>query len=379
MRIAATPTPSSPSPTPSSPAATSGGNECHGWMGVKFQSHPRDEPSQIIVHVRMLDNEAGLQQEALGIVGVNLLHGAFFEHHEPEQPDREPARPADHRAHRDRHDPVQGHRVPLGRQPADGAQAGPARAQRRGHVRARPRGAAAERGPAQEGDPGRARLVPPAHRGQHRHAGHGAREVRGRPGQRGPRDPGPDRADHAQPARRRQGRRPPRLPGPRRPARRVREDRADLRLRRVPPPGRLPGLAHRRADRHRDGRAEPDRPVRRGQPHPAARRHPGELRTAVQERPQAVRLPDAQGRGHGHGRERHRRGRSCSRCTTTWPGAAASSTWTTTTPDYLPILSRDVLRRIAAGDTAWEKMVPVEVAELIKKRSFFGYHRSQDD
>ena len=62
-----------------------GGNECHGWMGVKFQSRPRDEPSQIIIHVRMLDNEAGLQQEALGIVGVNLLHGAFFEHHEPEQ------------------------------------------------------------------------------------------------------------------------------------------------------------------------------------------------------------------------------------------------------------------------------------------------------
>ncbi len=62
-----------------------GGNECHGWMGVKFQAHPRDEPSQIIVHVRMLDIEASLQQEALGIVGVNLLHGAFFEHHEPDQ------------------------------------------------------------------------------------------------------------------------------------------------------------------------------------------------------------------------------------------------------------------------------------------------------
>jgi hypothetical protein len=62
-----------------------GGNECHGWMGVKFQAHPRDEPSQIILHVRMLDVEAGLQQEALGIVGVNLLHGAFFEHHEPDQ------------------------------------------------------------------------------------------------------------------------------------------------------------------------------------------------------------------------------------------------------------------------------------------------------
>src|ERR1700755_2980228 len=61
-----------------------GGNECHGWMGVKFQAHPRDEPSQIIVHVRMLDIEAALQQEALGIVGVNLLYGAFFEHHEPD-------------------------------------------------------------------------------------------------------------------------------------------------------------------------------------------------------------------------------------------------------------------------------------------------------
>src|SRR4051812_2723881 len=62
-----------------------GTNECHGWMGVKFQSHARDEPSQIILHVRMLDAEASLQQEALGIVGVNLLYGAFFLHHEPEQ------------------------------------------------------------------------------------------------------------------------------------------------------------------------------------------------------------------------------------------------------------------------------------------------------
>ncbi|MDQ1485077.1 MAG: hypothetical protein QOJ62_770 [Actinomycetota bacterium] len=61
-----------------------GGNECHGWMGVKFQSHPHDEPSQIVLHVRMLDTEAELQQEALGIVGVNLLHAAFFQHHEPD-------------------------------------------------------------------------------------------------------------------------------------------------------------------------------------------------------------------------------------------------------------------------------------------------------
>lgn len=61
-----------------------GNNECHGWMGLKFQAHPRDEPSQIILHVRMLDLDASLQQEAIGVVGINLLHGAFFLHHEPE-------------------------------------------------------------------------------------------------------------------------------------------------------------------------------------------------------------------------------------------------------------------------------------------------------
>jgi len=61
-----------------------GTNECHGWMGVKYQAHPRDEDSQIVLHVRMLDHENGLQQEALGIVGVNLLYAAFFLHHQPE-------------------------------------------------------------------------------------------------------------------------------------------------------------------------------------------------------------------------------------------------------------------------------------------------------
>jgi len=62
-----------------------GNRECHGWMGVKFQSHPRDEASRILIHVRMLDRENAQQQEALGILGVNLLYGAFFHFHEPEQ------------------------------------------------------------------------------------------------------------------------------------------------------------------------------------------------------------------------------------------------------------------------------------------------------
>ena len=62
-----------------------GTSECHGWMGIRFQAYPRDEESQIIIHVRMLDTDNAGQQEALGIVGVNLIYGAFFLHHEPDQ------------------------------------------------------------------------------------------------------------------------------------------------------------------------------------------------------------------------------------------------------------------------------------------------------
>jgi len=62
-----------------------GTNECHGWMGMKFQSRVNDEPSQIVMHIRMLDEEASAQQEALGIVGVNLCYGAFFLSHVPEE------------------------------------------------------------------------------------------------------------------------------------------------------------------------------------------------------------------------------------------------------------------------------------------------------
>jgi len=62
-----------------------GTNDCHGWMGVRFQSHPCDEDSQILIHVRMLDTENALQQEAIGITGVNLLFGAFNLNHEPEK------------------------------------------------------------------------------------------------------------------------------------------------------------------------------------------------------------------------------------------------------------------------------------------------------
>jgi hypothetical protein len=54
-----------------------GTNECHGWVGIKLQLQPGDEPSDIVIHVRMLDSENRLQSEALGILGVNLIHSAF--------------------------------------------------------------------------------------------------------------------------------------------------------------------------------------------------------------------------------------------------------------------------------------------------------------
>jgi len=60
-------------------------NESHGWLGVRFQSEKnRGDSNQIIIHVRMLDEANVDQQEALGVIGVNLLYGAFY-HHRPEE------------------------------------------------------------------------------------------------------------------------------------------------------------------------------------------------------------------------------------------------------------------------------------------------------
>ncbi len=51
--------------------------ECHGWLGIRLQLRPKSEPDDIIIHVRMLDETNLEQQEALGILGVNLIHGAL--------------------------------------------------------------------------------------------------------------------------------------------------------------------------------------------------------------------------------------------------------------------------------------------------------------
>ena len=56
----------------------------HGWMGIRFQTQPHAPPNEIILHFRMLDHENVRQQEALGIMGVNLVHGARYLADQPE-------------------------------------------------------------------------------------------------------------------------------------------------------------------------------------------------------------------------------------------------------------------------------------------------------
>ncbi len=54
-----------------------------GWMGVRFQDAPGGETSDIIIHFAMSDLETVNQQEAVGILGVNLIHAAFYYNHDP--------------------------------------------------------------------------------------------------------------------------------------------------------------------------------------------------------------------------------------------------------------------------------------------------------
>ena len=55
-----------------------GTNECQGWIGLRFQAEPGGEANTIILHINMLDDTAIAQQEAVGILGVNVIYTAFF-------------------------------------------------------------------------------------------------------------------------------------------------------------------------------------------------------------------------------------------------------------------------------------------------------------
>ncbi|GGI71674.1 TonB-dependent receptor [Shewanella gelidii] len=58
-------------------------NECHAWCGVRIQMYPGAAPSNIVVHVRMLDDNAEAQQQALGVLGVNLIYAAYYYFEDP--------------------------------------------------------------------------------------------------------------------------------------------------------------------------------------------------------------------------------------------------------------------------------------------------------
>lgn len=55
----------------------------HGWAGVRFQRAPEEEYNEIILHVKFKENDATLQQETLGSLGVNLIYGAFYYNDNP--------------------------------------------------------------------------------------------------------------------------------------------------------------------------------------------------------------------------------------------------------------------------------------------------------
>jgi hypothetical protein len=55
-------------------------NEGHGWMGVRFQLKPGGEYNDVVLHVKLLDLDNNMQQQAVGILGVNLLYACFYYH-----------------------------------------------------------------------------------------------------------------------------------------------------------------------------------------------------------------------------------------------------------------------------------------------------------
>ena len=53
-------------------------NQGHGWLGLRFQLNPNTPPNDCIIHVNLNDNDQKLQQNSLGILGVNLIYACYF-------------------------------------------------------------------------------------------------------------------------------------------------------------------------------------------------------------------------------------------------------------------------------------------------------------
>ncbi|MEY8849299.1 TonB-dependent receptor [Psychroserpens sp. XS_ASV72] len=57
----------------------------HGWVGIKYQVDAKQDYNEIVLHVRFKENDARLQQETLGVLGTNLIYGAFYKYNEPKK------------------------------------------------------------------------------------------------------------------------------------------------------------------------------------------------------------------------------------------------------------------------------------------------------
>lgn len=66
-------------------ATSAEGERSHGWMGIRFQTKPGGGANEIVLHVKMWDNSRLQQQDALGILGVNLMHMALYPSKNPKE------------------------------------------------------------------------------------------------------------------------------------------------------------------------------------------------------------------------------------------------------------------------------------------------------
>lgn len=57
----------------------------HGWVGIKYQLDPEEDYNEIILHIRFKESDSRLQQETLGILGVNIIYGAFYKYNDPKK------------------------------------------------------------------------------------------------------------------------------------------------------------------------------------------------------------------------------------------------------------------------------------------------------
>lgn len=55
----------------------------NGWLGLRFQLHPDKEPNDLILHVRMFDNDSQLQAQAIGVLGVNMIYACYYYYKDP--------------------------------------------------------------------------------------------------------------------------------------------------------------------------------------------------------------------------------------------------------------------------------------------------------